>query len=376
MAGPFLYYSELLVRFLPEADYAVRLEALAESLPLEVVATDAAGRVVVWNAALADVAGPRENALGRPLFDAAPWLLEDPNADWAALLHAVLDGGPVHTFPRHPLDGRVVRATIAPMIGAKQEVLGAVLCFEDITLRAREEERRRLRARSDAVTALGAGIAHEIRNPLNALSLNLQLLRERLADPGASRDDVLTKTDAMIAEVARMETLMQNLLEVSRGGAPVVADERIDDLVAFVVERLEDEAYAAGVTLHVRGGSGRELPLERMRIERAVQNIVQNAVQAADRGGNVWITTRDDPHSTVVVVEDDGAGIQPEERGRVFELFWTSKRGGTGLGLPLARRAVESHGGELEVLERPGGGARFVIHLPVREGQDVRDTGG
>lgn len=376
MPGRFLYFSEVLVRLMHERDYAVRLEALAEALPLEVAATDAMGRVVVWNGALAAVAGPRSQALGRSLFEAMPWLVGDPNADWPSLLDSVLHGGRSRTLRRHPLGRRLVRATIAPMLGVQGIVLGAVLCFEDITHGAREEERRRLRARSDAVTALGAGIAHEIRNPLNALLLNLQLLRERLADPSSSRGDLAAKTEAMIAEAVRMETLVQNLLEVSRGGAPAPGDERIDEIVDAVVARLRPATEAAGVEVHVRPGSRRVLPLERMRIERAIQNIVENAVEAASRGGNVWIITRDDPHSTVVVVDDDGPGIRPDARGRVFELFWTNKRGGTGLGLPLARRAVESHGGELEVLERAGGGARFVVHLPVREGQDVREGEG
>lgn len=376
MPGRFLYFSEVLLRLMPEQDYAVRLEALAEALPLEVAATDANGRVVVWNAALASVAGPRSQALGQPLLEAVPWLLEDPNVDWRVTVDDVLAGGPIRTFPRHPLGRRVVRATVAPMIGARGSVLGAVLCFEDITRGTRDEERRRLDARSNAVTALGAGIAHEIRNPLNALSLNLQLLRERLADPEASREDLLRKADAMIAEAARMESLIQNLLEVSRGGAPVCEDERIDELIATAVRRLEPAAQELGVRVWVTPGSARFLPLERTRIERALQNLIENAIDAAGENGNVWLTSRDDPHSTVVVVEDDGPGISPEERTRVFELFWTNKRGGTGLGLPLARRAIESHGGELEVMDRPGGGTRVVVHLPIREGQDVREAGG
>ena len=376
MSGRFLYYSEVLLKFLPEQDYALRLEALAEALPIETAATDRGGRVVVWNGALAAVTVPREQALGRPLLEAMPWLGDDPNADWPALLDAVLAGGDGATLSRHPLGPRLVRATIAPMRGRNAQVLGALLCFEDITRGAREEERRRLRARSSAVTALGAGIAHEIRNPLNALSLNLQLLRERLADANASRDDLAQKTDNMIAEVGRMETLIQNLLEVSRGGAPVVADESIDEILQDIASRLRTAARARQVRLHLHLASSRVLPLERMRIERAVRNIVENAIEATQAGGNVWIATRDDPHSTVVVVDDDGPGICAEERGRVFELFWTNKRGGTGLGLPLARRAVESHGGELEGMERPGGGARFVVHLPIREGQDVREAGG
>ena len=98
---------------------------------------------------------------------------------------------------------------------------------------------------------------------------------------------------------------------------------------------------------------------------QTLHNLLRNAIEAAATGGgHVLVTTRDDPHSTVVVVDDDGPGIRPEERSDVFVLYTTSKRGGTGLGLPLAREDVRRHGGEIEVLARPGGGARFVVHLP------------
>jgi PAS domain S-box-containing protein len=365
VTGRFLYYGELLFRLLPEEDYALHLEALAEELPLEVVATDRQGRVIVWNAALAAWAGPRENALGRPVLDAFPALRADANLDWAAALDAALCGAPRLRLPRQPLGGRVVRATIGPMRRPDGRVLGAVLSFEDITSGQREEERRRIQTRSEAVTALGAGIAHEIRNPINALSLNLQLLRERLGDPDLPRAALAAKTDTMIAELSRMESLVANLLEVSRDGPPARAPERVDEIVRAVVDRLEGMAEHEGCRLTVQAGSRRTLELDRSRIDRAVHNVVRNAIEAAGRGGHVQIVTRDDPHSTVIMVDDDGPGIAPDDRARVFELFWTRKRGGTGLGLPLAQRAVESHGGEIEVLARPGGGARFVIHLPL-----------
>ena len=94
-----------------------------------------------------------------------------------------------------------------------------------------------------------------------------------------------------------------------------------------------------------------------------MHNVVRNALEAAQ--DRVWITTRDDPHSTVIEVDDDGPGVRPEDRSEVFVVYSTGKRGGTGLGLPLAREDIRRHGGEIEVLARPGGGARFVIHLPL-----------
>lgn len=353
------------MRLLPEEDYALYLEALAEALPIEVAATDPSGRVIVWNHALADVAGPREDAVGKRLLDAMPWLAQDPNLDWEHVIQDVLMGGTSRTFARHPLGPRVVRVTIGPMRGDSGRMLGCVLALEDITRGAREQEQRRMQERVDAVHDLGESLAHEIRNPLNALSLNLQLLRECLDDAEITRSDIRDRTDKMLSESKRLESLVVHLLEVSRGGALELGPERVDPIVAAVVSRLEGLASATTCRVRFEPGSTRTLKLDRVRIDRAVENVVRNAIEAAGEGGHqVWISTRDDPHSTVIVVDDDGPGIRAEDRSNVFVLYTTGKRGGTGLGLPLAREDIRRHGGQIEALPRPGGGARFVIHLP------------
>ena len=364
MPGRFLYYTNVLVRLLPEDDYARYLEALAAALPIEVAATDAHGRVIVWNDALARVAGSREQAVGRVLFEALPWLSMDPNLDWEAILADVLSGGPPRTFARLPMGPRVVRATIGPMLGGGGRVLGSVLSFEDITSGAREAEQRRERDRTEAVHNLGEGLAHELRNPLNALSLNLQLLREAL-DEDTPRDELAQRADRALAESRRLEQLITHLLEVSRGGRLEIASAQIDPIVAGVVDRLEGLAESHGVRVQVRPGSIRTLSLDRVRIDRALENVVRNAVEAAAEGGHhVWITTRDDPHSTVVVIEDDGPGIKPQDLSQVFLLYNTGKRGGSGLGLPLAQEDVRRHGGQIEAKGRHGGGAQFLVYLP------------
>lgn len=378
MTRRFHVYWAWLGRVVSEGDYALALEQLSDALPVAIAAVDRAGHVIVWNRSM-EARGPsKEEALGRALLDVLPSLRDDKNLDWEADLRRVLGERATVERSRHPMGDRVVRVTLAPLEGpeATGEVLGAVLAIEDITERVRAEERRLLRVRSDAVEDLGAGIAHEVRNPLNALSLNLQLLRERLEDPEASRADLLAKTDLMIAEMRRMDELVTHLLEVSRGGSAVREPRALDPIVARTVDLLRGKAERAGASLAHVPGSRRTLALDAVRIERALHNLVRNALEAVPRGGHVTVTTRDDPHSTVVVVDDDGPGIPPADRPRLFELFFTRKRGGTGLGLPLAQRAIHDHGGELEVLDRPGGGTRFVVHLPVEAGAPAPGRGG
>ena len=374
MPGRFLHYTKVLVRILPEEDYALYLEALAEALPIEVAATDAAGRVIVWNRALAAVAGPHDEAVGRPLLDALPWLREDPNLDWAAVLEDALRGGAPRTFPRHPLGPRVVRATLGPMLGRGGRILGTVLSLEDITHGAREAEEKRRRERTAALHGLGESLAHEIRNPLNALSLNLQILRECLDEEDVTFEAIRARADKMLSESQRLEALVTHLLAVSRGGALELVPTRIDLVIQGIVARLEGLARTHDCRVVFRPGSLRTLALDRVRIDRALENVIRNAIEAAAEGGHhVWLETRDDPYSSVVVIEDDGPGIKRQDLSEVFVLYSTGKRGGTGLGLPLAREDVRRHGGEIEATSRHGGGAQFLVYLPADiDGPGVR----
>ena len=110
----------------------------------------------------------------------------------------------------------------------------------------------------------------------------------------AARVDLLAKTDAMLAEMRRLDELVTHLLEVSRGGPPTREAVRLDDIASAVVERLRSTAEQAGVALTLQRGSRRTLELDPRRVDRALHNLVRNALEAAPRGGHVWLTTRDD----------------------------------------------------------------------------------
>ena len=183
--------------------------------------------------------------------------------------------------------------------------------------------------------------------------------------PAAPRADLNRRAEKALSESRRLEQLITHLLQVSRGGALEPAAACVDPIVQGVVDRLEGLASAHGCRVYVTPGSTRVLALDRVRIDRALENVVRNAIEAAAEGGRtVWLSTRDDPHSTVVTIEDDGPGIKPQDLSQVFVLYSTGKRRGSGLGLPLAREDVRRHGGEIEAKSRHGGGAQFLVYLP------------
>ena len=218
---------------------------------------------------------------------------------------------------------------------------------------------------------VAAGLAHEIRNPLSILNLNLGLLAEDLAGLDDNRaSGRQKKVDALRAEAKRLEGVLNDFLRYARGGALELGDVSLNDLVDEVLDFTGAEAAAHGI--HVRRGLADGLPPIRAdadRLKQAVLNVVLNAHEAMPDGGELMVETRPDDDGVSLAVTDTGKGIAPEDLSRVFEVYHSTKPGGTGLGLATTRRIIEGHGGTISVASDPGRGTRFVIRLPRRDGE-------
>ena len=218
------------------------------------------------------------------------------------------------------------------------------------------------------VGALAAGLAHEIRNPLSTLGLNLQLLREDWENPVTEKEArAYRKIQTLLRETKRLEQIVNDFLRFAAGH-----DLRREPtpLAALLDEQLEfvgPAAARAGVA--VRREFGPRLPpvpLDANLIRQAALNLLLNALQAMPRGGELSVRARREGDDAVVEVADTGVGIPAEMRDRIFHIYVSTKPGGTGLGLPTARRIIEEHGGALTVESEVGKGSTFRIRLPLR----------
>ena len=231
------------------------------------------------------------------------------------------------------------------------------------------EERQREVVRAERLAAVGkmaAMITHEVRNPLSSIGLNAELLEEELAalNAGAEARQLCA---AIGREVDRLTAITEEYLTFARLPTPRLAAASVVALVDDLARFVKDDLATRGVELSVTHADG--LPPARLdegQIRQSLMNLVRNAAEAVSGrgGGHVWIRTTADAAGVVIEVADDGPGIAPELRDRLFDPFVSTKDGGTGLGLALSHQIVRDHGGALTVTSPPGAGATFAIRLP------------
>jgi signal transduction histidine kinase len=216
---------------------------------------------------------------------------------------------------------------------------------------------------------LAGGLAHEIRNPLNGIGLNLHLLEETLE---AADERLQAQSGRFLGRIhpalEHLERIVTEFLDFARPRSLDLEIFRFEELAHQVQEFLEPEARQEGKTLHLHTQSSQEgFPLngDRERLRQVLLNLIRNALQAIGKGGNVWMELSLSSRSEVLLrVRDDGPGLPPGKEEEVFRLFYTTRDAGLGLGLPIVRRVVEDHQGSIEVEPTEGPGASFLVTLP------------
>ena len=215
------------------------------------------------------------------------------------------------------------------------------------------------------IETLGAGVAHEVRNPLNSLQINLGILEQELQELLPDRDaHVFTVVRKIAGEIKRLDDFVSEFLRFAR--LPRLNVERLPvrplltDLAAFIAP----ECSKKGVALDMELGGPETAWIDGFQLKQAILNLVLNALQATPAGGHVVVRTSGDSRRLVVAVGDDGEGMRAEVRDKAFTPFFTTREEGTGLGLPLVARIVEEHSGSIEITTAPGAGTTMTLVFP------------
>jgi signal transduction histidine kinase len=219
------------------------------------------------------------------------------------------------------------------------------------------EEEKRQKERYREISALTSGVAHEIKNPLNSLALLFELLKKKGASP---ESEAIVSGREEVAKISRIVDQFSSSLK------PIEIRKDTFDLgdeIRSVEESLKKLAKERGVAVRYSQDSSITLFADRMLLSQAIHNIVKNAIEASD-GGEVDITVEKERKKVSIAVKDSGRGMDEEEKALIFEPFFSTKKGGMGIGLYLTRKIVEAHGGELDLTSSAQNGATFTICIP------------
>jgi signal transduction histidine kinase len=218
------------------------------------------------------------------------------------------------------------------------------------------------------IAALAAGLAHEIKNPLSTISMNLQLLHEELEGieemtPRETR--MHRRTGILLEESNRLTGILEKFLLFFRESESDMRPGNINHLLEGVLAFVEPEAKA--LAIQIRKHLDYSIPFFHFDFEQirtAVLNLVKNAEAAMPDGGELMVQTFGDHEGVAVVITDTGLGIPADRLSDIFEIFYTTGEKGSGLGLPTVRRIAARHGGEVTVQSEPGKGSRFSLRIP------------
>jgi PAS domain S-box-containing protein len=352
-----------------EERYRVTLTSIGDA----VIATDSGGIVTFLNPVAESLTGrSAKEAFGRPIQEIFPIFNEFTGAPTENPVNRVMADGRIVGLANHTVlvhaDGRriPIEDSAAPICDDRGQLVGVVLVFRDVTHEREAQEMLRRTEKLTAAARMSATVAHEINNPLEAIS-NLIYLAKLIPDTPAQVLEHLTTAEHELARVAHITRQTLGFYRESADRVAFDLREVMDSVLGLYTNKLK----VKGITVERNYETCPQVIGVAGELRQALANLLSNAMDAAPENGSIRITIRcadgTETGTVQAIIEDDGPGIPAENLARIFEPFFTTKKDiGTGLGLYVTREIVERHGGTITAESRNGAGpgARFMLGLP------------
>jgi PAS domain S-box-containing protein len=334
-----------------------------------IMVLSAEGSILLFNQGCEEVSGyAQDETMGRSWTMLLP---DHARERGTQLFDEILSGDPVSAW-ESPLrtkedEIRTVLWHVGVVRSQDQGISSVVMIGRDITEERRLQEQVLQSERLATVGRMAAQVAHEIRNPLSSIGLNIELLADEIRDhrwnDSGEAKELIKIT---LSEIERLNGVIGDYLKFARMPAKQLQEESVNDLIQDLVHLVRPEVEGANVVLAVQLAGG--LPairVDRILISQALLNCVRNALEAMPEGGVLTVTTRRIDEEVGVSISDTGMGIEPEHLDQVFEPFYSTKDYGTGLGLPYVLQIMQEHNGALSLDSRPGTGTTITLRFPV-----------
>ena len=348
-------------------------EVLLSNLKEAIIFADAQGRIQVFNAVAEEYFEIRRKmALGKRLERVIPYknmrkhfdsVYEKKESD-----HDIEMAIHVRSIPSSDGETRILRCSFYPIFDKGGTFLGCLATFEDVTekgLLSREINKSR---DLSTIGLLARWMAHEIRNPLSSLNINIELLREELGEETHlnQKAEIHSLINFISYETLRLENNLKEFLDFNR--LPPLKFEwvQLNDVLESVVRLLRPDAQMknAKIETHFQ----RRLPLLKMDVSQfnlAISNLLVNSIQAVSEKGEIHLFTRGSKKNVFVVLKDNGVGISKENLPKIFDFMFSTKPMGSGLGLSIAKKIISDHHGEISVRSDVNKGSAFKIRIPI-----------
>ena len=342
-------------------------EAIFNTIHEGILVINADGVIEYANAAASNLIGIREDELtGATLWRLVPGLHPTVEASLA-------DGGAVPIVAReielsYP-QPRIIRLYMTPfqVEGGREKSRRFTVILSDVTREKQTTDRLIEDEKTSSVLLLAAGVAHELGNPLNSLTIHLQLIARKLKKLKAGRDaESLTQSIAVCQdELKRLDGIITHFLEAIRPLPPDLAETNVVDVLDEVLRFQAGELRNRRIK--VEAETQAELPVilaDRNQLKQVFFNLISNAIEAMEPGGKLKIRSRADDDSVYLMFGDSGVGISQEDLPRLFQPYHTTKPGGHGLGLMLVQRIMRAHGGHVGIDSKEGVGTVVTLNFP------------
>lgn len=348
------------------------LEAVFNAIREGILIIDQEGVIQYANESAAEMVGLRDGDLGETTL----WKLVP---DLARSLEGEADGKlrPAPTFLKelylsYP-ESRYVRLYLTPF---EEETLEEesttrfAVILTDVTQEKESTEEWVESERVQSILLLAAGVAHELGNPLNSLTIHLQLIQRAMNKLEKTAGTAKIRKSLVVceAEVERLNGIISHFLEAIRPSSPdlqeVNLSEILEEVLQFQATELDNRDIRVDIELHEK------LPVvlgDRNQLKQVFFNLVKNSMEAMRAGGLIRVTTRSDDNFVYLHFGDSGAGIKQEEVGKVFDPYFTTKKGGSGLGLMIVQRIIRNHGGQVSIESKQGVGTIVSLQFPHKD---------
>lgn len=340
-----------------------RLEALnkhiVENINSGILTLDKAGRITSFNKTAERLTGyPLKDVYQKRVEDIFPSLMESSTAE---------EGDKVsfreeRSFRRADWGELLLGFSVSD---ADDVDVDKIVIFQDLTRMREMEEQLKRDEKLKALGGLAAGMAHEIRNPLASMSGSIQVLEDGLSYEDRDNRRLM---DIVLREAARLNDIITDFLVFARpaSGAMEVVD--LKGLVKDILDVFRNSPVGSGVTISLEVADGLLVEADARQLRQVFWNLFLNGAQAMSGGGKLEIASRaGDGAMAEITVSDSGDGVSPDDLERIFDPFYSTRESGTGLGLALVHRVVESHGGSIKVSSSQGEGSTFTLTLPLAE---------